>query len=393
MAGRRNGPEVYRGRRKKLNVLGIVVGALAVLLLLIVVLFFGLQKYIVFGHDGISVVLPVSQATDSQEDGAAVGMEAKLEQVSAAISITEPDYSDVSARAGEGLSDFIGIYVPAEDVSLSGVGRYVDVMSNYNANALVLEVKPVSGQLVWSSSSEIAAAYSTNGTVDLAALVAALRQQNSGIYLVAQISCCLDAMLASRSPTTALCLNTGAAYVDSEGAWLDPYNETVSQYIIELCEDLISIGFDELLLKSLCMPITDQAIGYQVELSSTPSPEAAICGLAMTITNALEGYDVPVSAILDTTSLRSGLAAQSGQNLELFGKVFDRLCSATDSAWRSNVDLSLIDEYLELGDTAQRYVPIMEYIPEGYSTSIVRVPESVLPAADTTTDQGTGTQA
>lgn len=393
MAGRRNGPEVYRGRRKKLNVLGIVVGALAVLLLLIVVLFFGLQKYIVFGHDGISVVLPGSQAADSQEDGAAVGMEAELEQVSAAISITEPDYSDVSARAGEGLSDFIGIYVPVEDVSLSGVGRYVDVMSNYNANALVLEVKPVSGQLVWSSSSEIAAAYSTNGTVDLAALVAALRQQNSGIYLVAQISCCLDAMLASRSPTTALCLNTGAAYVDSEGAWLDPYNETVSQYIIELCEDLISIGFDELLLKSLCMPITDQAIGYQVELSSTPSPEAAICGLAMTITNALEGYDVPVSAILDTTSLRSGLAAQSGQNLELFGKVFDRLCSATDSAWRSNVDLSLIDEYLELGDTAQRYVPIMEYVPEGYSTSIVRVPESVLPAADTATDQGTGTQA
>ena len=102
---------------------------------------------------------------------------------------------------------------------------------------------------------------------------------------------------------------------------------------------------------------------------------------------------MPVSAILDTTSLRSGLAAQSGQNLELFGKVFDRLCSATDSAWRSNVDLSLIDEYLELGDTAQRYVPIMEYVPEGYSTSIVRVPESVLPAADTTTDQGTGTQA
>ena len=151
MAGRRNGPEVYRGRRKKLNVLGIVVGALAVLLLLIVVLFFGLQKYIVFGHDGISVVLPGSQAADSQEDGAAVGMEAELEQVSAAISITEPDYSDVSARAGEGLSDFIGIYVPAEDVSLSGVGRYVDVMSNYNANALVLEVKPVSGQLVWSS--------------------------------------------------------------------------------------------------------------------------------------------------------------------------------------------------------------------------------------------------
>lgn len=389
MAGRRNGPEVYRGRRKKLNVLGIVVGALAVLLLLIVVLFFGLQKYIVFGHDGISVVLPGSQATDSQEDGAAVGMEAELEQVSAAISITEPDYSDVSARAGEGLSDFIGIYVPAEDVSLSGVGRYVDVMSNYNANALVLEVKPVSGQLVWASSSETAAGYGTNGTTNLAQLVAALRQQDSDIYLVAQVCCCIDGLLPTRNPATALTLSTGAAYTDSEGAWLDPYNSTVSQYIIELCEELIGMGFDEILLKSLSMPVTDAAIGYNVQLSSTPTAETAICGLAMEITNALSSYDVPISAILDTTSLRNGLESQSGQNLEVFGKLFDRLCSATDSAWRSNVDLSLIDEYLTLGDSAQRYLPIMSYVPEGYTSCIVQVPESVLPASDSGTTDGT----
>lgn len=384
MANRRN-PEVYRGRRHRLNVLGIVAGAIVVLLLLAVVLFFGLQKYIVFGSEGISVVLPGAQ-TGETEGTTDDGTREPLEDVEAAVTITEPDYSALAATAGEGLQDMTAVYVPSSSVSLSGVGSYLDVMSSYGANALVLDVKPVSGQLAWASSSEIATSYGTNGTTDLGALVDAIRQQDPDIYLAAQLSCCLDALLATRSPTTALTLNTGAAYVDTEGAWLDPYNETVSQYIIELCEDLISLGFDEIILHSLAMPITDQPIAYSVELSSTPSPEAAVCSLAMTITNALSSYDVPVSVILDTTSLRNGLAAQSGQNLEVFGKIFDRLCSATDSAWRSNVDLSLIDQYLELGDAAQRYVPIMEYVPEGYSTCIVRVPESVLPTTTGTGD-------
>ena len=63
---RSNGPEVYRGRRKRLNVLGVVFGALAALILLTVVLFFGLQKYIVFEHDGVRVALPGAAAG---EDG------------------------------------------------------------------------------------------------------------------------------------------------------------------------------------------------------------------------------------------------------------------------------------------------------------------------------------
>lgn len=378
---RSNGPEVYRGRRKRLNVLGVVFGALAALILLTVVLFFGLQKYIVFEHDGVRVALPGAAAG---EDGALPNDETAPEQVNAVLEITDPDYSAVPATAGEGLADMAAVFVPAQDVSMSGVGRYMSVMSSYGANALVLEVKPVSGQLVWASSSPTAAAYSLNGTLDLEAMVAALRQQDEDdeLYLVAQLSCCIDGLLAERCPSAALRFATGAAYADSEGAWLDPYSATVSAYLGELCSELAEMGFDELLLKSLSLPITEEAIGFSVELSSTPTPEAAVCGLAVELTNALEGYDIPVSAILDTTSLRSGLADKSGQNLELFGKVFDRLCSATDSAWLSGVDRDSIDQYLTLGSLETRYVPIMNYVPEGFTSCIVRVPDGVLPTGE-----------
>ena len=378
---RSNGPEVYRGRRKRLNVLGVVFGALAALILLTVVLFFGLQKYIVFEHDGVRVALPGAAAG---EDGALPNDETAPEQVNAVLEITDPDYSAVPAAAGEGLADMAAVFVPAQDVSMSGVGRYMSVMSSYGANALVLEVKPVSGQLVWASSSPTAAAYSLNGTLDLEAMVAALRQQDEDgeLYLVAQLSCCIDGLLAERCPSAALRFATGAAYADSEGAWLDPYSATVSAYLSELCSELAEMGFDELLLKSLSLPITEEAIGFSVELSSTPTPEAAVCGLAVELTNALEAYDIPVSAILDTTSLRSGLADKSGQNLELFGKVFDRLCSATDSAWLSGVDRDSIDQYLTLGSLETRYVPIMSYVPEGFTSCIVRVPDGVLPTGE-----------
>lgn len=378
---RSNGPEVYRGRRKRLNVLGVVFGALAALILLTVVLFFGLQKYIVFEHDGVRVALPGAAAG---EDGPLPNDETAPEQVNAVLEITDPDYSAVPAAAGEGLADMAAVFVPAQDVSMSGVGRYMSVMSSYGANALVLEVKPVSGQLVWASSSPTAAAYSLNGTLDLEAMVAALRQQDEDdeLYLVAQLSCCIDGLLAERCPSAALRFATGAAYADSEGAWLDPYSATVSAYLSELCSELAEMGFDELLLKSLSLPITEEAIGFSVELSSTPTPEAAVCGLAVELTNALEGYDIPVSAILDTTSLRSGLADKSGQNLELFGKVFDRLCSATDSAWLSGVDRDSIDQYLSLGSLETRYVPIMNYVPEGFTSCIIRVPDGVLPTGE-----------
>ena len=378
---RSNGPEVYRGRRKRLNVLGVVFGALAALILLTVVLFFGLQKYIVFEHDGVRVALPGAAAG---EDGPLPNDETAPEQVNAVLEITDPDYSAVPAAAGEGLADMAAVFVPAQDVSMSGVGRYMSVMSSYGANALVLEVKPVSGQLVWASSSPTAAAYSLNGSLDLEAMVAALRQQDEDgeLYLVAQLSCCIDGLLAERCPSAALRFATGAAYADSEGAWLDPYSATVSAYLSELCSELAEMGFDELLLKSLSLPITEEAIGFSVELSSTPTPEAAVCGLAVELTNALEGYDIPVSAILDTTSLRSGLADKSGQNLELFGKVFDRLCSATDSAWLSGVDRDSIDQYLTLGSLETRYVPIMNYVPEGFTSCIIRVPDGVLPTGE-----------
>ena len=68
-----NRPDVYKGRRKKLNVLGIVLSALALLIVAAFVVFGAFQKYIVYANNGISLELPIlatsSPGSEQGEDG------------------------------------------------------------------------------------------------------------------------------------------------------------------------------------------------------------------------------------------------------------------------------------------------------------------------------------
>ena len=189
-----NRPDVYKGRRKKLNVLGIVLSVLAVLIVALFVVFGAFQKYIVYENSGISIDMPIlaTEAPEGATDASG------FEQVNAELEIGEPDYSDIESRVDEDMGSVKAIYVPTESVTAEGVTAYVNMLGSAGANGLVLDVKPVSGQLAWASTSQIANDYGTVGTTDLASLVSTLKKQD--IYLVAQLSCCTDALMATACP-------------------------------------------------------------------------------------------------------------------------------------------------------------------------------------------------
>lgn len=369
-----NRPDVYKGRRKKLNVLGIVLSVLAVLIVALFVVFGAFQKYIVYENSGISIDMPIlaTQAPEGATDASG------FEQVNAELEIGEPDYSDIESRVDEDMGSVKAIYVPTESVTAEGVTAYVNMLGSAGANGLVLDVKPVSGQLAWASTSQIANDYGTVGTTDLASLVSTLKKQD--IYLVAQLSCCTDALMATRCPTAALTTQSGVPYSDSDGTWLDPYNSMTADYLVQLCTELADMGFDELLLKNLAMPQTDAALNYTVVLSSVPSPVSAVCGLAMDLTTQLANKDVLISAILDTQSLRSGLSAQSGQDISVFAKLFDRFYCAGDTVWRATVDRDSVDYWIYDGDLSLRFVPIFPFTGSQteFSCWVYRVPEELM---------------
>ena len=159
---------------------------------------------------------------------------------------------------------------------------------------------------------------------------------------------------------------------------MDPYSPVVVDYLTELCTELAGYGFDEILLKAVSLPVTETAISYSVQLTSVPTATSAVCTLAQTLSQSVREEGVFVSAIIDSAPPVNGQLSQSGQNLELFAKVFDRLCCWAGTAWQAGVNSDTITASMTLGDTSLRYAPIMSYAPEGMSCYIIQVPSSLL---------------
>lgn len=216
MAKNNNKPDVYKGRRKKLNVLGIVLSAVADADSCALRALRRFSEVHSVQQHRLSLELPILATPGAEEDEG----QRVFEQVNAELEITEPDYSDIESQVDEEMGELRAIFVPAANVTTEGITPYVNKLKSVGGNALVLEVKPTSGQLVWASSVQLAADYGTAGTTDLGVLANTLKEQ--GIYLVAQLSCCTDDLLAQRCPSTALTLPGGTPYSDEDGYWVGP---------------------------------------------------------------------------------------------------------------------------------------------------------------------------
>lgn len=319
-------------------------------------LFYALQKYIVYGQEGLSLELPFLQSgTDvtacpaSSDAGAAV----------AEVEIVNPDFSSVAPVSAGDLPEIRAVYVPAEDAGAEGLVNAAASLDARNANALVVQMKPPDGQLVWASQVKLAASYGVNGTAELAETVAALKAQ--GVYLVAELSCCVDELMATRNLPMALRDSAGGLYSDEAGFWLDPYNKEARAYISELCGELADMGFDELLLEYVAHPDAD--VVYSRQMSGDADRVAAVSGLALALTEALKDAQVTVSAFMDAEAFRTSEAPVNGQDLSFFLTVFGRVYAASDGTAlegdRARVS-SILGGEESLG---ARFVPVLPSAP------------------------------
>lgn len=371
MASKRN--DVYRGKHKRRSMIGGIVFLLVLLVTAAVVMFYGFQKYIVYGQDGVSLELPILAGPEHLDES---GQVTRFAEVDTELVVEQPDYSGIEATAGAELTDLAALFIPAEHMNAEAIAKYVAVMPSYGATGLVMELKPVSGQLVYPSAVDMATSYGLSGAFDLTETIAALKQQ--GIYLVAQLSCCVDNLLATRNSPIALKNSFGSIYTDTTGSWLDPYNAQVRQYISDLSLELAEMGFDEILLKYVEMPITDEALSYSVQLSFTPTPAIGVSGFALKVTRDLSGSGARVSALISYDSLSAGKGDVSGQDLTLFVKVFDRLCCWAGTSWEHGMYRDAISGSVTVGSVAQRFLPIMSFVPDGSTSFIVLVPAGLL---------------
>lgn len=359
--------EFYKGRRKKRNY-ALVPSAIALgVIMLIVVLFYGMQKYAVITKDGVAVELPILTRGQTTVDSS--GNEVKVfEQVETELVYDEPDYSYIKATAGDDVPEIRAIFVPYTDLTKEKLNEYTARLSR--GNALVLEMKPRSGNLMWDSQADMALGYgltvSNDQTAQMPALIAELKEKNKDKYFAAQISCCIDELFASRSTTVTLRrADNNGNVIDDKGTWLDPYNMNVRNYIVQLAEELYDMGFDEVILADVAHPTFSEPTDliYTRQLSTASSPKTAVCGFAIYVAKQLEDRTGRLSIYCDkSTALVK--ADDSGQDASLFLKMYDRVYLRTDKyAYPYNVDD--VKGSIEKGNVYDRLVPVVEnYLPD-----------------------------
>lgn len=371
--------EFYKGRRKRRNYAFLPFLILLAVFSVILVLFYGMQKYAVISKDGVSVQLPILGGTGGVSEVDSTGHVVKdFDPVSVPLTLGEADYSYARTRAGENAPPVRAIFIPSENINSDKIMEYSARL--VAGNALMMEVKPRSGITLWETHTQMAQAYSltmmSETSKALPDIIASLKEKD--IYLVAQISCCIDELLPTR--TTAFCIHTegGMNYRDGLGTWLDAYNLDLRTWIAEMCRELWDLGFDEVVLKDVAHPSLAEAIPlvYTREISTPRSTAAAVCGLAAGVADQL--YDRGDKVLSIYCNTREALVRDdltTGQNAVLFMKLYDRVYLETDKfSYPFNVED--IQPSVTEGNVYDRLVPVViNYIPDNTSWILVDGPE------------------
>lgn len=368
--------EFYKGRRKKRNYALVPFAILLILVTLVVVAFYGTQKYAVISDDGVTVRLPI----DGEEDAGPLDTDGSVVQEFAPVELDvvfdPPDYSRVEVSAGENSQPIRAIYLAAEDLSEENINAAADRLSS--GNALLLEMKPRNGLLMWNSSTTAALNYALRADSDVVnaipRIVSELKER--GIYLAAQISCCLDEAYATRSTGVALCHVSGWNYTDKEGTWLDLYNPNVRSYVIDLANELYDIGFDEVILADVMHPVFELKEGEQApemmytrQMSTDPTPVNAVCGFAVYVAQELaDRGDKLLSIYCNSRTALAKADTANGQDAALFMKIYDRVYFPTDR-YTYPFNVQDMENSVPVGSVYDRLVPVVvNYLPADNSS-------------------------
>ena len=370
--------EFYKGRRKRRNYALIPFAVFLALISLVIVLFYSMQKYAVISKEGVTMVLPGDEPAENTVIDSSGNEIRVFDRVETELVFDPPDYSRVEAVAGRDAKPMRAIYIPAEDINTDHLMEMAARLSS--GNSLLLEMKPRAGALIWNSKAALAQSYGlyyqSALETDMAKMLQDLRdyadEHDKTIYLVAQISCCVDDLLPIRTTNYTLRTEAGFDYRDDNGTYLDPYSVDVRNYIVELCRELFAMGFDEVVLADVMHPVPTGNDGnsrflYSAEMSTTPSPVNAVCGFALYVASQLEDEKGLLSIYLDSARALVGPDESTGQNGVLFSKVYDRIYYRTDK-WTYTYNLQDMEGTITIGTLTDRLVPVViNYLPENSS--------------------------
>lgn len=182
-------------------------------------------------------------AAEADETAEAVPEAAELALETAELA---PASAGLAAEAEVQRPKVRGIYVTGPMAGTENMNSLIDLVDRTELNAMVIDVKNDEGRVVCEMSTptvqEIGAV--KRYVRDMPALVQKCKEKN--IYLIARIVAFKDPYLAEARPEWSLHNADGSIFRDKSGqAWVNPYEQQVWDYLLEVAEGAVDLGFDE----------------------------------------------------------------------------------------------------------------------------------------------------
>ncbi len=118
------------------------------------------------------------------------------------------------------------------------------VVASDKYNAVVIDIKDVSGFLAYTPKNPIRDASPSNKIKDIHSIVKQIKKR--GVYLIARIIVFKDQEFVKKYPGLAVKNTNGEIWRDRKGkAWVDPSAEAIWDYTVDLSSRAYDLGFDE----------------------------------------------------------------------------------------------------------------------------------------------------
>ncbi|MCX6746108.1 MAG: hypothetical protein NTX00_03775 [Candidatus Parcubacteria bacterium] len=151
-------------------------------------------------------------------------------------------------RAKPAEREVKGIYLTSYTASLPDkIDYFINFMKNSALNAVVIDIKDYSGVIAYDSQVDLVKELKNSRDLikDVPGLIKKLHDND--IYVIARQTVFQDPELTSKKPAWAVQNSkTGNVWRDYKGLiWADPTNQNVWDYNLQIAQEAISFGFDE----------------------------------------------------------------------------------------------------------------------------------------------------
>lgn len=333
----------YYGGGGPALVIKIIVAILAVILLILGIVIFAMQKYMVYtangGHlefpwdkkpsasDDVNGGLIPGDPLDSNGDGSQSDPSGMVTgNLETDPADTEPQGDASTGDTSEPETDIPEKKPPLSDgvliqhVSIGDVtsGHAEGDLNNVKANGIMLYMKESGGKLNYVSELELANTFKVSTSTSTSNSVQETISQlnDDDYYTLAYVNCFQD-QTAGTKKGYSLYDEGGASWYDGEKrAWADPANEEMQDYIVGIVKEMVEMGYDEIVLTNAAYPLTGDTSILSGDCYDPDTFQDTVNSFYAKLADAVKDSDTILSVIVSPAVIENGVGTLSGQTLE-----------------------------------------------------------------------------